>query len=143
VCQRSVAQVGEDLLDDRVVAVLGLGLRQDVWAVGEHRVIAPAGRQFLLPGGLGVVQPVDTADDEPRGDRLVLLRREGGVADLGDLGVRYPGPDSSSKIALGYSIGVQAASSIAVIAPLTLGSIRAVKEKNASWRRHAWTQAAE
>jgi hypothetical protein len=46
--QRAVVEVGEDLLDDGVAAVLGLGLDEGEAAVGEHRVVAPDGEQFAL-----------------------------------------------------------------------------------------------
>jgi hypothetical protein len=50
--QRPVGPVGEDLLDDRVVSVLGLGLDQLDRGIGEYRVVAPDGEQFVLPAGL-------------------------------------------------------------------------------------------
>ena len=49
--QRSVDPVGEDLLDDGVVAVLVLGLDQLERGVGEDRVVAPGREQLALPGG--------------------------------------------------------------------------------------------
>ena len=39
--QRAVDQVGDDLLDDGVVAVVGLGRQHRERAVGEHGVVAP------------------------------------------------------------------------------------------------------
>jgi hypothetical protein len=36
VCQGAVLQVCDDLLDDRVPAVIGLGLHEDQRRVGEH-----------------------------------------------------------------------------------------------------------
>jgi hypothetical protein len=53
--ERAVVPVGEDLLDDGVVAVVRLGLDHLERAVGEQRVVAPAGEQFILSlAGLGV-----------------------------------------------------------------------------------------
>ncbi|MGH3418436.1 MAG: hypothetical protein ACRDOD_02375 [Streptosporangiaceae bacterium] len=54
-------------------------------------MIAPEGEQLVLPGGRLLVQVADPADDQPGGDRLAFLRRERGVLDFGDLGVRDPG----------------------------------------------------
>jgi len=48
--QRPVVQVGEELLDDGVAAVLLLGLGEFVGAVGEDGVVAPGGEQLALPG---------------------------------------------------------------------------------------------
>jgi hypothetical protein len=47
----AVVPVGEDLLDDRVAAVLGLGLHELERGVGEDRVVTPDGEQLTLPGG--------------------------------------------------------------------------------------------
>ena len=54
--QRRSPEVGDDLLDDRVVAVVGLGLQHRLGAVGEHRVVAPDGEQLrpARPGGSGL-----------------------------------------------------------------------------------------
>ena len=53
--QGTVGPVGEDLLDDGVVAVLLLGLEHHERGVGEHGVVAPDGEQLVLafarPGG--------------------------------------------------------------------------------------------
>jgi len=80
------------LLDDRVAAVLLLGLDNQLEGrVGEDGVVAPGGEQLVLPAGCFLVQAADPADDEPGGDRLPLLVPERRVLRLGDLGVRYPG----------------------------------------------------
>jgi hypothetical protein len=47
--QRPVGPVGEDLLDDRVVTVLLLGLDQLDRGIGEHRVVAQAGNSSSCP----------------------------------------------------------------------------------------------
>ena len=88
--QRPVVPVGEDLLDDRVVAVLTFGLGQLERGVGGHRVVAPGGEQLVLPGLSLAVKVADPAHDQPGGDRLAFLRGERGVFHLGDLGVRDP-----------------------------------------------------
>ena len=48
--QRPVVPVGENLLDDGVVAVVFLGLDHLEGADGEHGVVAPGAEQLLLPG---------------------------------------------------------------------------------------------
>ena len=60
---------GDDLLDDRVVAVGGLGGEHLLTGVGEDRVVAPHGEQLVLAGrdGLGV-QAFDPAHDGVRPD---------------------------------------------------------------------------
>jgi hypothetical protein len=46
----AVVQVGEDLLDDRVAAVLLLCPDELERRVGEDGVVAPGGEQLALPG---------------------------------------------------------------------------------------------
>ena len=46
--QRLVFEVGDDLLDDRVVAVLGLHQRDVLGAVGDEREVPPIGEQLGL-----------------------------------------------------------------------------------------------
>ena len=58
--QRLVFEVGDDLLDDGVVAVLGLDERDVVGAVGDEREVPPVGPQL----GLGAEQ-AGAADDQP------------------------------------------------------------------------------
>jgi len=65
VAQGAVIPVGEDLLDDGVVAVLSLGLDQLEWRAGEDGVVAPEAEQLVLAGGCFVVQVPDPADDQP------------------------------------------------------------------------------
>jgi hypothetical protein len=87
----SAGDVGEDLLHHGVVPVLLLGLDQLERGIGEHRVVAPDGKQLVLPGSCLLVQVADPADHQPRGDCLALLRRERRVLRLGDLRVGDPG----------------------------------------------------
>ena len=49
--ERAGFQVGEHLLDDRMVAVGGLGREHRFAGVGEHRVVTPDGEQLALAGG--------------------------------------------------------------------------------------------
>ena len=56
----TVVEVGEDLLDDGVAAVLLFGLDHLEGAVGEYRVITPDREQFGLPGWGAGVQVADT-----------------------------------------------------------------------------------
>ena len=58
--QRLVFEVGDDLLDDGVIAVLGLDERDLVGAVGEEREVPPVGPQL----GLRAEQP-GASDDQP------------------------------------------------------------------------------
>jgi len=48
--QGPVLQVGDDLFDDGVVAVVGLGVKRRLGRVGEDRVIAEGVEQLVLPG---------------------------------------------------------------------------------------------
>ena len=68
-------EVGEDLLDDGVAAVLGLGLHQLDRGVGEHRVVSGGGEQLALltelPGQRGcrrgrAAGGVELADPAPQ-----------------------------------------------------------------------------
>jgi hypothetical protein len=83
----SAGDVGEDLLDDGVVTVLPLSLDQLERGIRADRVVPPDRKQLVLPGSCLLVQVADPADDQPRGDRLALLRRERRVRDLGRLGI--------------------------------------------------------
>ena len=58
--KRLVFEVGDDLFDDGVVAVLGLDDRDRGGAVGEKREVPPVGEQF----GLGAEQ-AGAPDDQP------------------------------------------------------------------------------
>jgi len=51
--ERGVFEVGDDLFDDGVVAVGGLGGEHRFGAVGEHCVVAVAGEQLVLSAGRG------------------------------------------------------------------------------------------
>ena len=82
-----LGQVGEDLLDDGMVAVLCLGLDHLERRVGEHGVVAPDREQLVLAAGGFAVEVLDPADDQPGGDRLAFLRGERRVGHFGDLGV--------------------------------------------------------
>ena len=86
----AVVQVGEELLDDGVAAVLLLGLDELERGVGEDGVVAPGGEQLTL-ARCGLCLVADAADDQPGGDvQLLFLRGERRVAGLGDLGVGDP-----------------------------------------------------
>ena len=88
--QGSVDQLGVELFDDGVVAVVGLGLQGGERAVGEHGVVAPGRAELGLPGRDLRGQPADPTHDQLRGDRLLTPGRERGVVDRGDLGVGDP-----------------------------------------------------
>ncbi len=85
--ERAVDEVGDHLLDDGVVAVVGLGGEHRQRAVGEDRVVAPRGEQLAL-GGWG--EAADPAHDQPGGHPMLVVAGERGVADLGDFGVGDP-----------------------------------------------------
>ena len=93
--QRAVLQIGDDLLDDRVPPVIGLGLEHRQRRIGEHGVMPPDREQLTLSVGddmvgVGVADP---AHDQPGGDLLrVGFGPERGERDLGDLGVGNPLP---------------------------------------------------
>jgi hypothetical protein len=81
--------VREHLLDLGVVAVPLLALEQGERGVGEHRVVAPGGKQLVLARRGLPVEVLDPADDQPGGDGPPLLPGERGVPGLGDPGVGY------------------------------------------------------
>ncbi len=63
--QSGVLQVGDDLFDHRVAAVLGLGIDQAQWVVGEDRVVAKQQEPWVLAGQIGRIQFRDAAHDQP------------------------------------------------------------------------------
>jgi hypothetical protein len=74
--QRLVFEVGDDLLDDGVIAVLGLDQRDVLVAVGDECEVPPVGPQL----GLGADEP-RAADDQPAA----------AVGGLGDLRLAFLG----------------------------------------------------
>jgi hypothetical protein len=64
VCEGAVDEVGEDLLDDRVIAVLLFGLDQVERAVGEDGVVPVEVEQFVLAEAGLRVEPLDPAAAE-------------------------------------------------------------------------------
>ena len=136
--ERAVLQLGDNLLDDGVVAV-GL-VRGDGGqsAVGDERVMAPGGEQLVLPGAARgrLLKAGDTAHDEPAVHCWAFLRVG---AERGEGRFRRPAP-RRPQLALGLvpdcarvlDRGPRACSGIAAIpAFLTAGSIRAVTENKA------------
>jgi hypothetical protein len=105
-------------------------------------VVTPDREQLVLPVRGLLVQVADPADDQPRGDRLVLLRRERRVLDFGDLGVGDPGIQLVVPDRAGYRIGVQASSPMAAIAARMLAFMGAVTGNRAPARRIAPVTAA-
>ena len=101
VSERAVGPVSEDLLGLSVATVVFLGLDQGERRVGEDGVVAPGGEQLALPGGGRGVQVADPADDQPGGDGLALLRREGRVFRFRDLPSDTQRPSWSSQMARG------------------------------------------
>ncbi|MGH3939524.1 MAG: hypothetical protein ACRDTG_13015 [Pseudonocardiaceae bacterium] len=85
--QRAASGISDDLLDDRVAAMLGFGLSHLEPAGDEHRVVTPDIEQFLLPDSVLRVQALDPPHDQPSAHLQALgSGRERGVANLGDLG---------------------------------------------------------
>jgi hypothetical protein len=72
--QRAVAEVGEELLDDGVAAVLLLGLDELERGVGEDGVVAPGGEQLAL-ARCGLCLVAHPADDQPGGHVPGLVLR--------------------------------------------------------------------
>src|SRR4051812_42224402 len=66
--QGPVDEVGVDLFDDGVAAVLGFGGLGPQRAVGEHGVVAPGGEQFAPTVTLLGVEAPYPPHDEPGGD---------------------------------------------------------------------------
>jgi hypothetical protein len=65
--QGSVDQIGEDLLDHRVRPVSQIRLHRGEGGVGEKGVVAEAGQQLVLPGG---ILPADAAHHQPGGELM-------------------------------------------------------------------------
>ena len=80
--------VGDDLLDDRVIAMLAFGLQHRDVAGDEHRVVAPYVEQPVLTGSGFRIEALDPPHDQPTVHVLVFRARcEGRVPDLSDLSV--------------------------------------------------------
>src|SRR5829696_7793598 len=60
VCQRLVFEIGDDLLDDGMVAVFGFDEGEIVGAVGQDREVAPVGEQLGLRA-----EQASAPDDQP------------------------------------------------------------------------------
>src|SRR5205807_6297178 len=75
--QGAAGDVSEHLLHDGMIAVLPLGLDNQLERrVSEHRMVAPGREQLVLPGGRLLIEVADPADDQPRGDGLAFPGRE-------------------------------------------------------------------
>src|SRR5690606_33053794 len=86
--ERGGLPVRDRLFHDGVLPVVQFGLKHAEGAVGEDRVVAPGVEQLALPGGRFRAQASHPAHDQTGGDVFALLAAcEGGVGDLGDLGV--------------------------------------------------------
>jgi hypothetical protein len=126
-----------------MVAVLLLGLDEGKRGIGEHRVVAPDGKQLVLALGGLVVEVFDPADDQAGGDGLVLLGGERGIGNFRDLGVAHPARQLVIPDGRGYWMGLQASWAMLAIAALTWEFICTVTEKNAPAARTAPVNAAE
>lgn len=71
--ERTALELGDDLLDDRVVAVGFVGVDDAQGGVGDERVVAPGVEELPLPlgGGLSVYSPIsDTVRPSTGGSQL-------------------------------------------------------------------------
>lgn len=85
----SFASSARDLLDDRMVAVPGVGLDHGQGRVGDKRVMPVCGEQLALPGADGWIESFHAAHDESAGQMLFLpAGSEDGDLGFSDLGVR-------------------------------------------------------
>jgi hypothetical protein len=73
--QRRSSGVGDELLDDRVVAVLALGLQHLETGGDEHGVVPPGGEQrvLVLPDAVGFFRLTRRTISRPRTCRLAAL----------------------------------------------------------------------
>lgn len=138
-------QVSDDLLDDGVAAVGGLGLDQHQGGVGEQGVVAVDREQFPLALGLVAGLWRRTRRTTSRAACWSALRRPvNAVYSTSAISASETHrPSSSSHTACGYLIGCQAVSSMAAMAACTEAVIRTVTEKRAPARRQAARTAAE
>ena len=99
VCQRSVLELGDDLLDDGVVALSLVGLDGAQGAVGGERTVPPGGEQLARGGAVAgqALQPIDPPDHQPAGDVLGLAAAgEPDEIELDDLGIGHQRPPAWS-----------------------------------------------
>ena len=86
--QRRSLPVCDDLLDDGVAAVVGLGLQHLKRAGDEHRVVTPYVEQLALLAVGCRAQSLHPAYEQPAfGPQPLWFAREGHVRDLGDLSI--------------------------------------------------------
>ena len=136
-------EIGDDLLDDGMVAVGGFGVEHRFGVVGKHRVIAVGGEQLVLPGGCGGgVEPADPPDDQSGADPLGFATAgERGERRFGDLGIGNPAlflfVVDRIRVADRYPRGLVDPGDRLV----TAGVSRAVMENRASARRAAVTMS--
>ncbi len=118
-------ELGDGLLDDGVAAVVGFDIGQRQVPVGDERVVVPVGEQGELASGVGRTR---------RTTRRTCRAWRGAPANTVN-GVSAMSTPETSGVDSQYGIGVQAASSIAVIAVIagrTRLSCRAVMENRTS-----------
>jgi hypothetical protein len=137
--QRGVFEVGDDLLDDGVVAVGGLGGEHRLAAVGEHGVVAVDRERFGLSGrDGGRVQAPHAAHDQPGGDVFgAATAGERGELDFSDFGIGHEALFIVVPDRVGVADRVHPWSGMVVIALVTAGVRRAVTENRAPARRAA------
>jgi hypothetical protein len=141
--QRPVLQVGDDLLDDGVRPVSGLGLQHRRRAVGEHRVVPVGGEQLTLLASPSLVRGVGLSRRTRRTmSRAVTCSASGRPVNAvngtsATSASETHRPSAWSQTACGYRIGVHPVSGMRPIAATTCGVIRAVTENRAPPRRTA------
>jgi len=111
--QWPVLEFGDDLLDDRVVAMSLVGFDQVQGGVGDKRVVAEGREQLALLGAVTGqwLQSFDSSHDQAAGEVLGLAAPgERDEVDFGDLGVADPALFGFVEDRLGWTIVVQASS---------------------------------
>jgi hypothetical protein len=142
--ERPVLVLGDDLLDQGVIAMPLISLDGRQGAVGDERMVAVGREQLALLGAAGCqrLEPFDPAHDQPAGHALCLAAAgERDEVDFGDLGVADPAVLVLVGNRVGYSMGCHACVGMLVIAAVTVAVIRAVTENQVPWRRAVPTNA--
>jgi hypothetical protein len=136
--ERPGGQVGDDLLDDRVVTVLALGLDRLERGVGEDRVVPVGGEELALARGCF---PFSTRTRRTMSRAVtcsLFFRDVNAVYPVSATSASETQHDSwSSQRACGYLTAVQASSPMRPIAALMLVFIGTVTEKYAPLRMAA------
>jgi hypothetical protein len=140
--QGAVAEVGEELLDDGVAAVLLLGLDELVRAVGEDGVVAPGGNSSPWPGAAFALSRTRRTISRAVTCSSFFFEVKAVYCVSATSASETQQPSWSSQMACGYSMAVQASSGMAAIAARIAALTGAVTENRAPLRRIAAITAA-